>query len=301
MHDGNHPQPAGEGTAWLLHHAGAAGASPLVLDSPHSWRDWPADAPPIAASQEALCSSWDAWVDELWAEAAGGRAPVLAARFHRAYIDANRARDDIDEQLLDAPWTPAARPSDKSARGFGLLRRYILPGVALYAQKLSVQDVRQRIATFYDPYHGKLAALIEAAHARHGVSVHIDCHSMKSLGNAMNEDNGLPRPDLVVSDLDGTSADGGLVRWVADRLAAQGLRVRINDPYRGGELIRRHGRPQAGRHSLQIEINRALYMDERRFERHEGYARLAAQLRAFVGELLQALESGQLPHRPPPA
>lgn len=287
--------PNFESTAWLLHHVGAVGATPLVLDSPHSWRDWPPNAPSIAASQEALDSSCDAWVDELWAEAADGRAPVLAARFHRAYIDANRARDDIDEELLDAPWIESVSPTDKSARGFGLLRRYILPNVALYADKLSVEDVRWRIANCYDPYHQKVASLIEDAHDRHGLSVHIDCHSMKSLGNAMNDDNGRPRPDIVVSDLEGLSADDGLVRWVAARLTAQGLQVRINDPYRGGELIRRHGRPLQSRHSLQIEINRALYMDERRFMKHEGYARLVVQLRAFVGELLQALETRRLP------
>lgn len=270
-------------------------AAALVFDSPHSWRDWPAGGPPIIASQDDLQTSWDAWVDEIWTAAADGRAPVVSARFHRAYIDANRARDDIDVQMLAEPWTGATQPSDKSRRGFGLLRRYVLPGVPLYGHLLPAEEVARRIRGCYDPYHAKVASLMDAAHARHGVVVHINCHSMKSVGNAMNDDAGLPRPDLVVSDLDGTSADPSLTRWVAASLGGLGYGVCTNHPYRGGELIRRHGDPAQGRHSLQIEINRALYMNERTFERTEGCARLVADLKTFVGQLLHALGSARAP------
>lgn len=283
------------GLPYEISGATSSPGSALVFDSPHSWRDWPADGPPIIASQDDLQTSWDAWVDEIWTAAAAGRAPVVWARFHRAYIDANRARDDIDAQMLAEPWTAATRPSDKSRRGFGLLRRYVLPGVPLYGHLLPADEVAHRIRGCYDPYHAKVASLMDAAHARHGVVVHINCHSMKSVGNAMNDDAGQPRPDLVVSDLDGTSADPSLTRWVAARLGGLGYGVCINHPYRGGELIRRHGNPAQGRHSLQIEINRALYMNERRFERTEGFARLVADLKTFVGQLLHALGAAQAP------
>lgn len=268
-------------------------ASALVFDSPHSWRDWPVDGPPIVASQDALLTSWDAWVDEIWTAAADGRAPVVSARFHRAYIDANRARDDIDDRMLAAPWIAATRPSARSQRGFGLLRRHVLPDVLLYGHLLPIEDVAGRIRHCYDPYHAKVASLIDAARAHNDVAVHINCHSMKSVGNAMNDDAGMPRPDLVVSDLDGVSADPSLTRWVAASLGSLGYRVCINHPYRGGELIRRHANPAQGRHSVQIEINRALYMNERRFERTEGFGRLVADLKAFVGQLLHALDTAQ--------
>lgn len=272
----------------------------LVLDSPHSWRAWPADDGPIAAPPEALETSWDAWVDELWTEALDGRAPLLAARFHRAWIDANRARDDIDPALLSEPWPEPIHPGEKSQRGFGLLRRDVLPGVPLYgARRLGVAEVQRRLADCYDPYHARLAGLIDAAHARHGRSLHINCHSMKTVGNAMNDDAGEPRPDFVVSDLGGTTADPALTRWVADRLAALGHEVKVNDPYLGAELIRRHAAPARGRHSLQIEIKRSLYMDETRVQRHAGYARLVGDLRTLVDQLLPALARG-LPGRSSP-
>ncbi|WP_284620139.1 N-formylglutamate amidohydrolase [Aquabacterium humicola] len=255
---------------------------PLVFDSPHSWRHWPADGTPTIATPEQLDTSWDAWVDELWVAAIGRRAPLLAARFHRAYIDANRARDDLDPALLAAPWPTPLNPAATSARGMGLIRRDVLPGVPMAAWPLAVDEVRDRIARCYDPYHVRLAQLVEAAHARWGFSVHIDCHSMKTVGNAMNEDNGRPRPDLVVSDLDGATCDGELLGWVAKALRGLGYSVGINDPYRGGELVRRHGRPAEGRHSLQIEVKRSLYMDELRCERHAGFAHLVLDLGRFV-------------------
>jgi N-formylglutamate deformylase len=248
--------------AWRVSAAPSAARSALVFDSPHSWPHWPDGVPAPLAGADALRTSCDAWVDEIWAEAIDGSAPLLAAQFHRAYIDANRARDDIDPALLAGPWPQPLQPSDKSRRGFGLLRRLALPGVPMYDRPLALADVQWRLQHCYDPYHAQLAALVDAVHARHGRVLHIDCHSMKSVGNAMNEDSGQARPDLVVSDL--------------------GFRVQVNHPYRGGELIRRHGDPARGRHSVQIEINRALYMDEARFARTAGYGRLVANLKLFV-------------------
>jgi N-formylglutamate deformylase len=262
--------------------AAASPASPLVFDSPHSWPHWPSGVATIAPP-EALRTSCDAWVDEIWARAIDGRAPLLAARFHRSYIDANRARDDIDPVLLAEPWPEPLNPSERSRRGFGLLRRLALPDVPVYAEPLALREVQQRIERFYEPYHARLAALIDAAHARHGATLHINCHSMKSVGNAMNEDCGLPRPDIVLSDLEGRSAGAPLLQWMAATLSERGWRVQLNDPYRGEEILRRHGRPQQGRYSVQIELKRMLYMDEQRFCRHAGLGRLVDDLRLCVG------------------
>jgi N-formylglutamate deformylase len=272
---------------------GEAGTSPLVFDSPHSWPQWPDDGTPPQVPRQVLQSSWDAYVDELWAIALDGSAPLLAARFHRACIDANRGRDDIDPHLLQGAWPTLLNPTRKSAVGMGLIRRDALPGVPMYAGKLPAAEVRERIERYYDPYHAELERLIAAAHGRFGFACHVDCHSMKSVGNAMNDDAGRPRPDVVVSDLDGRSSAREFTAYVAAGLAELGLHVQVNDPYKGAELIRRHGRPPQARHSVQIEINRALYMDEKTFEKTAGFERLAADLRRWV-RLLRAELEGEL-------
>lgn len=259
--------------------------SPLVFDSPHSGSQWPASATPPAVPPEALDTCWSAYVDALWAEAIGGSAPLLAAGFHRACIDPNRARDDIDPALLAETWPAAIVPCPSSHRGMGLIRRDALPGLPLYRAALSVQEVQHRIDQCYDPYHAALDRLISAAQARHGMCVHIVCLSMKSVGNAMNDDEGQARPDFVLSDLEGGSADPFLLRWMAAALGAMGHSVRVNRPYRGDELLRRHGRPGFGRHSVQIAVNRALYMHEAGCVRHGGYTRLLRHLAHFVRQL----------------
>ena len=240
-------------------------------------------------------SGCDAFVDELWALALDGRANLMSARFHRAWLDANRARDDIDPAILNEPWPTQLKPTDKSRRGFGLIRRLALPDVPIYEQPLLVADVQQRVRDCYDPYHQTLANLIDEVHRQHGFCLHLDCHSMKSVGNAMNEDNGARRPDMVVSDLDGLSAAPQVTRCVAELLRAEGFGVNVNDPYKGEELIRRHSAPAAGRHSVQIEINRALYMDEQRFQKTAGFDVLAQQLRSFVSALSIQLPILQTP------
>lgn len=268
----------------MIHPAQADQALPVVLDSPHSWGQWPQGVP-TAASPAALQTTWDAHVDELWRRAAQGRAPLLAAQFHRSYIDANRASDDIDPQLLNGPWPTPLRPTAKSQRSFGLIRHLALPGVPMYNAPLAVADVQARIAQCYAPYHAALAQLIADTHARHGVSLHIDCHSMKSVGNAMNDDAGQPRPDLVVSDLDGRTCPPSVTQDIADMLRSHGYGVSINHPYKGGELIRRHANLGRRCYSVQIEINRALYMNESTCAITPGFDTLAQHLGAFVGAL----------------
>ncbi|RUP25447.1 MAG: N-formylglutamate amidohydrolase [Curvibacter sp.] len=262
---------------------------PVVIDSPHSWPQWPEGVSTLAP-RSAIQSSWDAHVEVLWALAVAGRAPVLSARFHRSLIDANRARDDIDPEMLDGPWPGPVTPSDKSARGFGLIRRLALPDVPMYGSRLPVREIQRRLLTYYDPYHARLASLIDATQQRFGHCLHLDCHSMKSVGNAMNHDAGRARPDVVVSDLHGQSAAPEVTRTVAALLRAQGLCVSINDPYEGAELIHRHGRPQERCHSLQIELNRSLYMDETLFTLTPGHGPLVQALRKMLDEL-----SGLLP------
>ncbi|SFA85558.1 N-formylglutamate deformylase [Collimonas sp. OK607] len=265
---------------------------PLIFDSPHSSRFCPPDMQ-ATAPEAALMSGWDAYVDELWSGATQFGASLLAARVHRSYIDFNRARSDIDPELLDQSWPEALQVSEKSKAGMGLIRRYALPGVQMYDRKLSIAEVQHRIHHYYDPYHVQLQQLINAAHARFGQVWHIDCHSMKSVGNAMNIDNGARRPDFVLGDRNGSAADPAFTEWVAQQLQAQGYVVKINDPYRGAELVRAYSDPQHGRYSIQIEINRALYMDEQSLERSAGFATLQHNLTQLAEQMSRYI-SGKL-------
>lgn len=265
----------------LLIHRPEGRAAPLVFDSPHSGIEYPPDFAP-AASRRDIATTWDAHVDALFRGVTEAGAVLLAATFPRAYLDANRAADDIDPELLDAPWLGPVALSDHARRGMGLIRRYALPGVPMYHRRLSVEEVRRRIDACHRPYREALGGEIDAAFRRHGRVWHFNCHSMKSRGNAMNIDAGRSRPDFVIGDRDGTSADADVTRWVADHFVALGYRVAINDPYRGADIVRAHGDPARGRCSVQIEINRALYMDESTCEPGPGFARLRDHLTGFA-------------------
>ncbi|OBV38030.1 N-formylglutamate amidohydrolase [Janthinobacterium psychrotolerans] len=257
---------------------------PIVLDSPHSGTEYPVNSA-IIAPAAALDTTRDAYVDQLWGAAAASGAPLLAARFPRAYIDPNRAPDDIDQAMLETPWPGPLAPSAACLRGMGLIRRNALPGVPMYEGKLSVNEVQQRLRRYYQPYHDALAALLDDSHQRFGQVLHINCHSMKSVGNAMNVDNGTVRPDLVVSDCLGQSADPRLSAWIAALFGKLGYKVAINTPYQGGHIVKQYGAPAQARHSVQIEIKRSLYMDEASLEQHDGFVRLRRDLETFVQAL----------------
>jgi N-formylglutamate deformylase len=263
---------------------------PIVLDSPHSGTEYPINSG-IVAPPAALASTCDAYVDELWSAAAANGAPLLAARFPRAYIDPNRAPNDIDQAMLDAPWPGPLAPSAACLRGMGLIRLNALPGVPMYAGKLSANEVRHRLLHYYEPYHATLAALLDDSYRRFGQVMHINCHSMKSVGNAMNADNGAVRPDIVVSDCLGQSASPELSTWIAALFGKLGYKVAINTPYQGGHIVKHYGAPASGRNSVQIEIKRSLYMDEARLEKHDGFVRLRRDLEIFVQALADQLHA----------
>ena len=154
------------------------------------------------------------------------------------------------------------------------------------AGPLSVAGLQARIERCWWPYRRTLNDTLDRLHARHGAVWHIDMHSMKSVGTAITPDGpGAPRPDMVIGDLEGTSCDPAFTAFVAGSLRAKGYRVAINDPYKGAEIIRTHGRPAENRHSLQIEMKRALYMDEATITANDGYATLKADLRALIAEV----------------
>ncbi len=263
----------------------SAHCAPLVLDSPHSGTAYPPDFAP-AVELGALRTAEDTWVDDLWSDALEMGVPMIAAAFPRSYIDANRAPDEIDALLLDQPWSGHINESPKVKLGKGLIWRMLDDGTPLYKRKLSIDEVKHRIEACWKPYHAALGQVLDAAHSKFGKVWHINCHSMPSVAGAFATDRpGLVHPDFVLGDRDGSTSDPAFREFIAEWLRARGYDVTVNDPYKGVELVRAFGRPHEGRHSLQIEINRKLYMDEVTLRPTENYGRLKAHL----GELTAAL------------
>jgi N-formylglutamate deformylase len=255
--------------------------SPVVYDSPHSGRTYPMDFD-HAIDLTVLRQAEDTHVEALFGHVPGQGAPLLYALFPRSYVDVNRAVDDMDVGLIEGEWPLPANPSEFTAQGIGLIWRDMGVDGPIYARKLKPDEVVKRIYFCWRPYHERLGQLIDTAHARFGVSYHINCHSMPSRDADAPEDPRSPRVDFVLGDRDGTSCDGDFVRHVRDTLVALNYKVGINAPYKGAELLRRFGNPAQGRHSLQIEINRRLYMDERTRNRNGYYGKLKKDLESLT-------------------
>ncbi|HTZ35246.1 MAG TPA: N-formylglutamate amidohydrolase [Stellaceae bacterium] len=271
------------GVLWRRDPPGAA--LPLMLDSPHSGSCYPDDFG-FCCPLPILRRAEDTYVDELFGAAPDFGATLIAAVFPRSYLDVNRAADDLDPALLAAAWPPHAplRPATK----VGLVRRYAQPGVPIYDRKLQPSEVLARVERYHAPYHRMLDETCERLYREFGAVWHINCHSMPSTGSRQMGRRG-EHGDFVIGDRDGTTCDGEFTDFVARTLRGMGYEVHVNDGYKGVEIVRRMGRPAEGRHSLQIEVDRALYMDQRTLEKNGGFdqlqadlAQLAAELRDFV-------------------
>lgn len=252
-------------------------ALPLVFDSPHSGTDYPADFA-HTADPLRLRHAEDTHIADLWEGALKARAVLLEAHFPRSYVDANRAPDDMDPDQIDGTCPFPLNPTVKSRLGIGLCWTRVPPGgEPLYARRLTAEEVANRVATYHRPYQTRLRALLDASHARWGAVWHVNCHSMQEVASAMStQERGTPRPDFVLGDRDGAACEPGLTETVRAFLLERGYSVAVNDPYKGMELIRANGDPAKGRHSMQIEVNRKLYMDEATREPNAGYDELKA-------------------------
>ena len=260
-------------------------ALPLVLDSPHSGNAFPDDFG-AAVSEAELREGEDCFVDELYAAGPEMGAPLLAALWPRTYLDPNRHAGDVDLNLLQGPWPGEYRPSGKARVGKALIWRTLEDGRPIYARKLPVETVRKRIQEFHLPYHEKLKNLLDETHSRFGRVYHINCHSMRAVAGKQSDDGeGSVRADFVLGDRDGSTCEPKFTEFVRATLAGMGYQVKVNDPYKGVELVRAYCAPKAGRHSLQIEINKRLYMDEASLQKIEGFESLRTSLTEFLKEI----------------
>lgn len=252
-----------------------------MLDSPHSGTLYPPDFG-YACDPAWLAETEDSYVDEVFGAAPALGVPLLKALFPRCYIDANRAEDDIDAALLDAP-APNARPGPRSALGVGLIRRVYKQSDPrpLYARTLTLREVERRLNLYYRPYHAALQALIDDTQRDFGCVFYLNCHSMPALAQTSN-----PLADIVLGDRDGTTCMPAFTAYAAECLKNMGYTVALNDPYKGVELVRRHGQPRKNRHALQIEVHRALYMDETTRRKTAGFESLHKNMRLFISQLI---------------
>ncbi len=248
---------------------------PLVCDSPHSGTVYPDDFRFVVALDD-LRKCEDTHVEALWSGVPEVGGALVHALFPRSYIDTNRACTDIEAALLSEPWPGELQPSDRCVRlGNGLIYSKTTTLTPIYARQLSVGEVRDRIERCWRPYREALRTLIDDARERHGRAWHLNLHSMPSnayerLGLA----NDRRLADVVLGDLRGVSCSPAFTRCVAEAFESLGYTVAINDPYIGQDLLREHGRPGQGCESLQIELNRKLYLNEATREPGERFERM---------------------------
>ncbi len=255
---------------------------PLVLDSPHSGVSYPDDFRTVVPVK-VLRMAEDTHIEKLYAAAPDLGATLIAAEFPRSYIDPNRSMLDIDQALLDAPWPGPVNASRKTEKGVGLIWRKLDSGENLYDRKLSIKEVQARIANCYAPYHKAVRDALNKAHKHYGAVWHLDCHSMSATsGQVAEEGPGVARADFVLGDRDGTTCAPEFTAFIATTLRGFGYEVKINDPYKGVELVRAYSDPEHHRHSLQVEVNRRLYMDEATREPNANFAALQDDLTRLV-------------------
>jgi N-formylglutamate amidohydrolase len=274
----------------------AGQTAPFIFNVPHAGAVYPATF--LASSRLdalALRRSEDAFVDELFAAAVALGAPLMTARFPRAYLDLNREPYELDSRMFDGRLPPFANTrSMRVAGGLGTVPRIVADGQEIYAGRLPVDEALQRIEWLYKPYHRMLRQLIRRTAQTFGQSFLIDCHSMPSTSVSREEG---AKADIVLGDRYGTSCAPLLIDFVEAALRGRGYTVVRNKPYAGGFITEHYGEPALDRHALQVEINRSIYMDERTLEKKRGFDVLAEDLAFAFSQVIQDLAGEEGPRQ----
>lgn len=267
--------------------AGGAQRLPLVLASPHSGCRYPPEF--LAQSRldsRALRKSEDCYVDELFAVAPRFGAPMLRAHFPRIYVDPNREPFELDPRMFEDKVPDYVNAnSPRVAAGLGTIARFAAGGEDIYRKKLQFAEALRRIEGCYRPYHAMLRQLLDATVARFGFCILLDCHSMPSVGGPMEADAGRARADFVLGDCFGAACAPAVMAQAERSLGGMGFSVRRNAPYSGGFTTRHYGRPTERVHALQVEVNRALYMNQDSFAKGPAFAAVSARMGEFVAAI----------------
>jgi N-formylglutamate amidohydrolase len=257
---------------------------PVVFNSPHSGSVYPREF--LATSRldvATLRRSEDSFVDELIRGVLKRGHPMMRAHFPRCYIDVNREPYELDPRMFEGRLPSFANTrSMRVAGGLGTIARVVGDAQEIYSQRIPVDDAIRRIESLYKPYHRALRRLFTRMHRDFGTAVLVDCHSMPSTAGSKDE---RPRADVVLGDRYGTSCVGAVAETIETTLRSLGYVISRNKPYAGGFITEHYGNPAIGLHAIQLEINRALYMDERRFEQTASFATVASDLETVADRL----------------
>ena len=265
----------------------------VVFASPHSGRDYPWSFLRTTVLDElAIRSSEDAFVDQLFDCAPAFGATFLTAGAPRAFVDLNRAQDELDPALIEGVRRKGHNP--RIASGLGVIPRVVANGRAIYRGKMSHEDAMHRINRYWRPYHAMLQQLLDDAHTNHGQAVLIDCHSMPHEAMDGVARSGMKRPNVVLGDRFGAAASGDVVDRVEAAFAAAGFIVTRNTPFAGAYITQAYGRPSRGQHAVQVEIDRSLYMDEKRIQPSAAFDEVKAALRQVVAAVA-GIGQGRVP------
>ena len=246
--------------------------APIIFNSPHSGSVYPLEF--LNASRidlAALRRSEDSFMDELIGNLSERGFPTVRVNFPRSYVDVNREPYELDPRMFTGRLPSFANTrSMRVAGGLGTIPRVVGDGQEIYRERLSVDDA--------------LGRLINKAHQAFGTVILVDCHSMPSVGVSRDEPR---RPDIVIGDRYGTSCASLLPDVVEDIISRLGYSIGRNKPYAGGFITEHYGNPASGLHTVQLELNRAIYMDERRRERGPRFAQVATDFAALADALAQ--------------
>jgi N-formylglutamate amidohydrolase len=266
--------------------------APIIFNSPHSGSVYPLEF--LNASRidlAALRRSEDSFMDELIADLSTQGFPTVRVNFPRSYVDVNREPYELDPRMFTGRLPSFANTrSMRVAGGLGTIPRVVGDGQEIYRERLSVDDALGRIEALYKPYHRALRRLINKAHQAFGTVILVDCHSMPSVGVSRDEPR---RPDIVIGDRYGTSCASLLPDVVEGVMGQLGYSIGRNKPYAGGFITEHYGNPASGLHTVQLELNRAIYMDERRRERSPRFAQVGADF-AKLADALALVPLGDL-------
>ncbi|MEM8750331.1 MAG: N-formylglutamate amidohydrolase [Pseudomonadota bacterium] len=264
---------------------------PFVFNSPHSGSNYPPSL--VAASRltpHTLRMSEDVLVDRLFDSVVMIGAPLLRAHFPRAWLDVNREPYELDPKLFREKLPAHANTrSIRVAGGLGTVPRLVSENLPIYEIPPTLADGMERIEQVYRPYHETLRKLIAQSVVQFGYGVLVDCHSMPSSDSKSEQK---VRPDIIVGDRYGTSCNGEISGCLIDQFSALGYTVARNKPYAGGFITEHYGRPLKGLHAVQVEINRALYIDEATLQPHEGFEKLRLDIRQVISNLVSLPDSG---------
>lgn len=266
-------------------------AIPLVCDSPHSGTHYPDDFN-YAVDFSDLRKCEDTHVEKLWAAVPRVGGTLIHATFPRSYTDTNRTEFDIDVSMMADAWPGHTEPSKRCLElGNGLVFSKTTTLQAIYDRKLSIGEVQHRIHTCWRPYRHALAQALEDASQQHGKRWHLNLHSMPSNAyERLGLSPGKVLADVVLGDLHGAACSPEFTAFVAQAFKQRGYSVAINDPYAGMDLLTTHGDPENQCHSLQIELNRSLYLNEQTREPLPQFGQVQADITSLLTDLARHVQ-----------